>query len=371
MSKTKYRFYFYFKTCLRKLGLLQHIKRVLTPILRAPNKSRLACVIDYFIRTANEQVNFSDRTDIHDLPPIYHYWSNKFLRPKLETYGYTDLDMFFVLNLEKCFSYDDTRVKRFVSLGAGNFDNEVRFAKLLLERGYSNFTIECLELNQDMLDRGKKFAEASGMDNLVIPLQGDFNTWIPDKRYDAVIANQSLHHVLELEHLFDAIKSSLGSNGYFITSDMIGRNYHLHWPEAMAIIQEFWHELPDNYRYNQHLKRHEKALIIDENIEGWDFEGIRAQDILPLAVERFHFEFFAGFANIIDQFIGRDFGYHFDVNKEWDRDFIGRVHERDKQEMLSGHITPTHMLAVMRNEPPKEFHYMDGMSPEQCIRHPD
>ena len=44
--------------------------------------------------------------------------------------------------------------------------------------------------------------------------------------YDAVIANQSLHHVTNLEGLFDAIRHSLHPTGVFVTSDMIGRNGH-------------------------------------------------------------------------------------------------------------------------------------------------
>ena len=40
------------------------------------------------------------------------------------------------------------------------------------------------------------------------------------------------------------------ADGRFITSDMIGRNGHQRWPEALAIVQEFWRELPKAYRYN-------------------------------------------------------------------------------------------------------------------------
>ena len=86
-------------------------------------------------------------------------------------------------------------------------------------------------------------------ENLVF-VEADFNTWIASKQYAAVIANQSLHHVLELEHLFDQVKGSLRPDGYFVASDMIGRNGHQRWPEALAEVQRFWRDLPKEYRWN-------------------------------------------------------------------------------------------------------------------------
>ena len=32
---------------------------------------------------------FSDWTDIHELPGIFHYWSNRYVRPKLESFGFS------------------------------------------------------------------------------------------------------------------------------------------------------------------------------------------------------------------------------------------------------------------------------------------
>jgi hypothetical protein len=83
-------------------------------------------------------------------------------------------------------------------------------------------------------------------------------------------------------------------------------------------------------------------------VEG--FEGIRAQDILPLLTERFGFTFFLAFGNVISPFVDRSFGHHFDPAREWDRHFIDRVHARDQTEIEAGTITPTHMMAVMRND---------------------
>jgi SAM-dependent methyltransferase len=221
-----------------------------------------------------------------------------------------------------------------------------------------------------MLERGRMDASQKGVGNYIGGLQADFNRWEPENEYDAVIACQSLHHVINLEGLFNQIKDALKPNGLFIISDMVGRNGHRRWPEAFRIVQEFWRQLPQPYRFNHALRRHEESYV------NWDcsteaFEGIRSQDILPLLLENFHFQLFLAYGNVIDPFVDRGFGHNFDVNSEWDRNFIERVHERDVQEMLVGRIKPVHMEAVVRKEPCEAMQFEPPFTPEFCVRRPN
>lgn len=322
---------------------------------------------EYAARIAQETWIFADQAEVHDLPPIFHYWSNTWLRPQLEAFGFSNPDEFFALYIERAHR-DAGRAIRVASLGCGNCDTEVRVAKLLVDRGVSDFVIDCVDINETMLERGRALAAETGVAAQIAPAIGDFNAWWPQRRYDVVMANQSLHHVLALENLFAAIESALHADGRFITSDMIGRNGHMRWPEAMEIVHEFWRELPTVYRWNVQLKRHEELY------EYWDcskegFEGIRAEDILPLLVERFEFELFLPYGNVIDPFIDRSFGPNFDATAEWDRDFIDRVHARDEAEIAAGRITPTHMMAALRKRPYSgERMHRDGLTPGFCVR---
>jgi len=329
-----------------------HLRRTLSPLLGRGSKNRPAISGDtpaehgYQQRIAAERQNFDTCVEIHDLPPIFHYWSNRYLRPRLEAVGVSDPDAFFTKYVAECYGRGVER-RRFVSIGAGNCNTEVRLARALINAGCNDFVIECLELNERMLERGGQLAQAEGLADKVVPLQADFNEWQPVGRYDGIIAHQSLHHVVALERLFDAVGAALAPHGRFIVSDMIGRNGHQRWPEALVIVRELWRELPSAYRYNRQLKRQEDEFLDwDCSTEG--FEGIRAQDILPLLVDRFSFDMFLGFANVIDPFIDRGFGPNFSADSQSDREFIDRVHERDQAEIAAGSIKPTHMFAVMR-----------------------
>ena len=312
---------------------------------------------------------FTTDVNVHNLPDIFHYWSNKFLKPMMEEIGCTGVDHFYAKYLFESVSKSSGPYE-FVSIGAGNGDVEIQVAKLLIEMGLSDFSIECLEYNPSMIERGRTSSIEQGLNKYISFTQADFNDWKPRKKYCGIMANHSLHHVVNLEGLFDTIKDSLLPNGFFVTGDMIGRNGHQRWPEAMEMVNQFWAELGDDYHYNQQLKRLE-PLYIDHDCSSEGFEGIRAQDIMQQLLSRFHFKVFIGFLNVISPFIDRSFGHNFNKNNPVDCLFIDKVHQADEDGFKSGAIKPTQMFAVMSLNTVKDPFYSRGLSPEFSVRDPN
>ncbi len=343
--------------------------KAISRLLQREPQVRQAPDADYLARVAQEQLIFAGQIEVHALPEIFHYWSNRYLLPMQQEHGFNHPEDFLAKSLLKVATDADLRAPRFISLGSGNCDAEVRIAKQMRDSGLNGFTIECVDINPTMLERGLQHAAEAGMDGVVVPVQGDFNRWRPQHSYDGIMANQSLHHVLELEDLFSQIHAALEPHGRFVTSDMVGRNGHQRWPEALEIVQEFWQQMPHPYRYNLQLQRMEESFLNwDCSVEG--FEGVRAQDIMPLLLERFGFCYFLGYGNLVDPFIDRSFGHHFNPDGVWDRHFIDRVHARDEDEMRAGRIKPTHMQAVLSASQVGPCLHREGFSPEACVRVP-
>lgn len=320
----------------------------------------------YEIAKLKEIENYKDVINIHELPDIFHYWSHSYLRPILIDNDFSGIDDFFAKNLSE--NLPVVGEPRFLSVGAGYCDTEIRVAKNLIQRGVGSFKLECLELNPHLLERGREMANSEGLSEFLIFTEGDFNVWQPEFRYSGVMANHSLHHVVNLEDLFDNIKRALSDlRGFFVVNDMIGRNGHQRWPEALDIVNQFWNELPQNYRYNRQLNRPEPEFV-NWDCSGEGFEGIRAQDILPLLVERFNFKFFHGFANVVAPFIDRSFGHNFDSSAQWDRELIDKLHQIDESGFKSGKLKPTQMLAVMATTEIGSPVYTRDISPMSAIR---
>lgn len=339
------------------------------PLGRFRRFARSLFASPYSIRMHAELGAFADE-DVQDLPAIMVYWAKTYLAPILAPFGFTDSIQFFRNYMARVCRDSPDLTCEFLSVGAGACASEMNIAEWLREVGISNYRFECLDINPDLLKRGKASIEKKGLGRHFRFATFDVNSWRPERQYRVIIAVQSLHHFVELELLFDKIYEALHPDGYFLTDDMIGRNGHQRWPEALKFVEELWRELPEKYRYNHQLKR------VDTRFENRDcstegFEGIRAQDVLPLLVKRFYFDFFIGFGNIIDVFIDRGFGPNFDPHREWDRVFIDRVHALDVREIESGRVKPTHIMAAMTKKPVERTLQHKNLSPEFCIRWPD
>ncbi|OGW38797.1 MAG: hypothetical protein A2Y97_01450 [Nitrospirae bacterium RBG_13_39_12] len=313
--------------------------------------------------------HYAQVENVHELPPIFHYWSNKYLRPKLELLGFNNVEQFYIEYIKRLCSQDRTECK-ILSVGAGNCDLEANLSKLLVEQGIINFLFTCLDINPHMLQRGKKIVNDSGLASKFIFLNTDINSWEIDNKYHVIIANQSLHHFVELEILFNKINDALYSEGFFLTHDMIGRNGHMRWPEALEFVNAFWSLLDDRHKYNHQLKRFEPLY------DNWDcsregFEGIRSQDILPLLLSKFKFDLFIGFSNLISIFVDRSFGHNFDPNNELDRTFIDFFAKLDDYYIELGKIKPTQMIAAMTKEQKGATKIYKHLTPEFCLRIPD
>lgn len=317
---------------------------------------------------ARELENFRNVAYVHDLPEIYHYWSTRYVTPLLSEVGVESIDLFFAEQVIRRCADRDGRVVRVVSLGSGNGDVEVTLARAVLGRGFRNVEVTCVELNGDMQERARREAVSAGASANMRFVEADLNAWAADGTYDVVLASHSLHHVVALEHLFGEITSALAPDGVLLVNDMIGRNGHMRWPEAQEFIEAIWRNMPDRYKYNQQLSRFDPEFVNhDCSTEG--FEGVRAQDILPLLLRRFHAETFVAFANIIDVFVDRGYGHNFDPASTDDRQFIDWVGQLDRLSIDLGIVKPTHLIASFRTAP-LAARYPRHWNPEFCVRDP-
>jgi len=355
------------------MAILNSLKRIVPTPLRPfagtvyrYGRSFFSNSIDLSRRTQQEIHYFSQDADVHALPAIAHYWFNTHLVPMLQPFGVSNAhECIRAYLVQLCRSSSDRC--DFLSIGSGNAEAEICMGQWLIEQGFNNFSFECLDLNVDLLEQARKRAVESGVANRFSFHPCDVNAWAPERKYDAILALQSLHHVVELEGLLDGVWRGLHEHGYFLSDDMIGRNGHQRWPEALKLVQGVWKQLPAEYRFNRQLRRFE------EKYQNWDcsadgFEGIRSQDILRLLMERFHFEFFFVFGNVIDIFIDRAFGHNFDPERQWDRDFIDHVHALDTSHLERGLITPTHMIAAMKKSPVERPLVYKHFTPEFSLR---
>lgn len=326
--------------------------------------------MSYVNKVQQEIAKYKEYDNIHDLPLAFHYWSDTYLRPKLESLGFSGPTDFFLQYIEQVATRPTVSKCEILSVGSGNCDTEVSLAESLVKRNINNFTFTCLDINPHMLERGKQLASEHQLLSRFSFIETDINSWNVNKQYQIIIANQSLHHFVELEILFYKISRSLHETGFFLTCDTIGRNGHMRWPEALEIVHGLWSLLEDRHKWNSQLQRFESVY------ENWDcstegFEGARAQDILPLLIKHFKFHLFIGYSNLINIFVDRAFGHNFDVNNPRDCSFIDFVAKLDDYYIEQGKIKPTQMIASLTKSEVTPVRLYKHLTPEFCVRLPD
>lgn len=112
-----------------------------------------------------------------------------------------------------------------------------------------------MDINEAMFQGGQSLAAEKNVSDHLVFIQADFNCWQATEKYQLIMANQCLHHVVELEHLFENIHLALTDEGKFITSDVIGRNGQQRWPEALNVLKPIWKSMSNHYQYNHSTQK--------------------------------------------------------------------------------------------------------------------
>ncbi|MEM1403400.1 MAG: class I SAM-dependent methyltransferase [Pseudomonadota bacterium] len=316
-------------------------------------------------RRANELRHFEGEHAYSKAPPICVYRTRRYVQPRVnEVFGSANQYEYYSRPI-KARAAKKKHVS-VLSIGSGNGQQEMAIAQRLLRRGCSNFLIEGLEYSEANVAAANKAAEDAGIGQQVRFFVGDFNELSADRERDVVIANQVLHHVSELEILFDAIAEMIEDGGAFLTRDVIGRNGHRAWPECRELIDRIWEEMPRRYTYSHREERFLEAFP-DRDYSAKSFEGVRAQDILPLMLERFSFFRFYAFGGIVERFLNHALGPNFDLKNEDDLAFVNQLEILNDAGIDSGLIKPTQMLAYASIKP-RQLTCWRNRTPDHCLR---
>ena len=105
----------------------------------------------------------------------------------------------------------------------------------------------------------------------------------PEKAFDLVVAQTSLHHVLFLEHIAEQVWGTLKDQGYLWIHDFIGETQGQYDPKRLDIINRLLSILPEKFRTNKingrvttQIERPELGRL------GSPFEKIRSEEIVTI-----------------------------------------------------------------------------------------
>jgi hypothetical protein len=308
------------------------------------------------------------RAALH-LPPIHHFWVRRYVRPKLEACGFEGFEP-LVLEALAGLCSGSAREHLVISLGAGGCDAEVLLASRLLARGIDNFALTCVDADAMLLARGRRLGQRHGVLPVLRFAVADALSWRPVSGTSAYIANDLLHSLPDIERVLDGWVDSLSREGLVLVYERIGRNHHRLWPEALEAIEGIWRQLPLRYKANHSFGGRMEERFVNRERCRYPGDGRYAEHVLPLLLDRLHFERFVAFGGLTDVFVDRSFGPNFDPYKHEDRGFFEEIAMLAEAVVDAGAVKPTQMIAVLRREPAPERVLFRHRSPEFCVRYP-
>lgn len=302
----------------------------------------------YARRVEREIAVFEGQDALHKHGLAFHHYTAAVVRPLIDfAFGQHGLHEVYAESIAGAVARSG--LDRVYSLGCGDGAQEREVLRAADRLGLPPFRITGLELAPAVAARANAVAEAEGLAGRFEVIVHDLNWGLPGEGdVGAVMAHHVLHHIVALEELFDFVAERLHPEGVFITFDMIGRNGHMRWPEVRPLVRRLWSMLPPAQRRDHVLGT--PSL----HFQDWDcaiegFEGVRAQDILPLMAERFIIGRFAAWGGLADTFVNPRAAPNFDPRRAEDRAFLDAVSALEVALLDARRTTPASMAAEFRS----------------------
>ena len=236
------------------------------------------------------------------------------------------------------------RLDRALVLGCGSGWLE----RALAQRGRFQSIVAC-DFAGETVSRARQAAEEEGfsaIDYRVVDLE---NEELPSGPFDAIIANDVLHHITGLEPLYTRIHGALASGGKLVFNEYVGPNRFQYSDAHMEVVNRYLRVLPDRLRWDpivgRLLKKRErvdpKQLVIDDPTE-----AVRSEEVLPLARKFFRvekeYDYGGGLLNPLL------FGIvtNFRAGDPWDDMLLSRLCAAERRLTEAGEIEPDFRIFV-------------------------
>jgi SAM-dependent methyltransferase len=176
-------------------------------------------------------------------------------------------------------------VPRTLVVGCGSGWLERALAK---KEGFAE--IVACDVAADTVDRARRQAEAAGLSALqyrIVDLERDP---LPQGPFDAIVANDVLHHISRLEEVYARIHEALAPGGRFVFNEYVGPNRFQYSDARMDLINHYFRLFPDRLRMDPvagglvwKRRRIDEAKLVAED----PTEAVRSEDVLPQARKAF------------------------------------------------------------------------------------
>jgi len=173
-------------------------------------------------------------------------------------------------------------VHRALVLGCGSGWLE----RALATKGGGVRAIVACDFAPETVDRARARAIEDGKEIIEYRVVDLEHEELPEGKFDAIIANDVLHHITGLERLYGLIHDALAPRGRFVFNEYVGPNRFQYGDERMEMINRYFRLFPDRLRWDPvtNSALWKRTRVDPARLAAEDpTEAVRSEDVLPLA----------------------------------------------------------------------------------------
>jgi 2-polyprenyl-3-methyl-5-hydroxy-6-metoxy-1,4-benzoquinol methylase len=179
-------------------------------------------------------------------------------------------------------------VNRVLSLGCGDGILERTLAQLGAFR-----RCDAYDISPGAIEQARKLAEEAGYSHIGYEVEDLNRIHLPDRAYDSVWFNGSLHHVSALERVLDGIRRTLKPEGLLVFNEYVGPNHFDFTPRQKEVLTAAFAIIPKKFR-KSFLDRDRDCILDNPPIPDPDevrakdpSEAVRSSEIMDAVSQRF------------------------------------------------------------------------------------
>ncbi len=256
-------------------------------------------------------------------------------------------------------------VERALSLGCGVGGLERGLAKYGFAQDHLG-----LDVSEGAIRRARRLAEQEGYDHLLRYEVADLNVaTLPEKQFDAILGVSAIHHVEELERLFEQIDFALKDGGFLFMDEFVGPNQFQWGEKQVEIANRMLRCLPPEYRRSARIPGEIKEYVAVNSIEEMNrvdpTESIRSEAIIPLVYHYFDVIEIRGYGGSLLHLVLDDIAGNFDPDNDHANGFLRMLFEIEDLAIKAGDLQHDFvaLTAKKRSLAPRKQH--ERLAPAQ------
>jgi len=145
--------------------------------------------------------------------------------------------------VSRSFLAEQTPLQRCVSLCCGRGHLE----RTLIQRGVAA-ACDAFDIADQSIAAARRLAQEAGLDGIQYECRDVNQIHLEAERYDAAFVHDGLHHLVNLEHVYDEVRRSLKPGGWFVVHEYVGPSQFQFTDRQVEVMNATLKLLPLKYR---------------------------------------------------------------------------------------------------------------------------